>query len=129
MSRDRRALIQPTPARECFFGGAEKSRLVDELLALFQCLERGIQPGPLGTFPKWVELGRYVKKGEKALTLCLPVTCKLKKTVTKEDGTEQEEEVAFRHFTYKSQWFVTAQTEGTEYQPPAIPESDEPSRR
>jgi N-terminal domain of anti-restriction factor ArdC len=29
--------------------------------------ERGIQPGPLATFPKWKELGRHVKKGEKAL--------------------------------------------------------------
>ena len=43
--------------------------LGNQLLALFQCFERGIQPGPLATFPKWRELGRHVKKGEKALTL------------------------------------------------------------
>jgi hypothetical protein len=30
--------------------------LGNQLLALFQCLERGIQPGPLATFPKWKEL-------------------------------------------------------------------------
>ncbi len=45
--------------------------LGNQLLALFQCFERSIQPGPLATFPKWKELGRYVKKGEKALTLCI----------------------------------------------------------
>ena len=37
--------------------------------------ERGIQPGPLATFPKWKGLGPHVKKGEKALTLCMPLTC------------------------------------------------------
>jgi antirestriction protein ArdC len=99
--------------------------LGNQLLALFQCFERGIQPGPLATFPKWKELGRHVKKGEKALTLCMPLTCKRTKTVKKEDGTEQEEEFAFTHFTYKSHWFVLAQTEGAEYKPAAIPEWNE----
>jgi hypothetical protein len=76
--------------------------LGNQLLALFQCFERGIQPGPLATFPKWKELGRHVKKGEKALTLCMPLTCKRNRTVTKEDGTEQKEEFTFTHFTYKA---------------------------
>ena len=35
----------------------------NQLLALFQSTMRGIQPGPLATFPKWKELGRHVKKG------------------------------------------------------------------
>jgi hypothetical protein len=43
-----------------------------------------------------------VKKGEKALTLCMPLTCKRNRTVTKVDGTEQEEELTFTHFTYKA---------------------------
>jgi hypothetical protein len=99
--------------------------LGNQLLALFQCFEHGIQPGPLATFPKWKELGRNVKKGEKALTLCVPLTCQRTRTVTKEDGSEQEEEFTFTHFTYKSHWFVLAQTEGAEYKPPAIPEWNE----
>ena len=48
----------------------------NQLLAWAQCLARGIQPGPMATFPKWKELGRYVRKGEKAITLCQPVTVK-----------------------------------------------------
>jgi len=92
---------------------------------LFQCFERGIQPGPLATFPKWKELGRHVKKGGKALTLCMPLTCKRNRTVTKEDGTEREEEFTLTHFTYKAHWFVLSQTEGEEYQPPLIPEWNE----
>ena len=76
--------------------------LGNQLLALFQCMMRRIQPGPLATFPKWKELGRFVKKGQKALTLCMPLTCKRTKTVKKDDGTDQEEEFSFTHFTYKA---------------------------
>src|SRR5438552_6395894 len=98
--------------------------LGNQLLAMFQCLSRSIQPGPLATFPKWKELGRYVKKGERALLLCMPITCKRTKVVSAEDGTEKDEVFAFTHFTYKSHWFVLWQTEGAEYVAPAIPEWD-----
>ena len=40
----------------------------NQLLALFQRVERGIQSAPLASFRKWKELGRHVKKGEKAIT-------------------------------------------------------------
>ena len=50
--------------------------LGNQLLAMAQCAERGIPPGPLATFPRWKELGRHVKRGEKALTLCMPLTLK-----------------------------------------------------
>ena len=90
--------------------------LGNQLLALFQCFERGIQPGPLATFPKWKELG---------LTLCMPLTWKRNRTVMKEDGTEQEEEFTFTRFTYKAHWFVLSQTEGKDYESPVIPEWDE----
>jgi len=96
--------------------------LGNQLLAMFQCLSRGIQPGPLATFPKWKELGRHVKKGERALLLCMPIACKRTKVVTAEDGTEKDEVFAFTHFTYKSHWFVLSQTEGADYVPPAIPD-------
>ena len=48
----------------------------NQLLAWSQCLGRGIQPGPLATYPRWRELGRQVRRGEKAITLCMPVTVK-----------------------------------------------------
>ena len=50
--------------------------LGNQLLALFECNARGIEPGPINTFLAWKELGRYVKKGERAITLCMPVTVK-----------------------------------------------------
>ena len=36
----------------------------NQLLAWFECLMGGLQPGPIHTFPGWIKLGRYVKKGE-----------------------------------------------------------------
>lgn len=84
--------------------------LGNQLLALGQCLERGIQPGPLATFPKWKEMGRHVRRGEKAITLCQPVTIKRKADATEVDDDEQ----VFTRFVYRPHWFVLAQTDGQE---------------
>ncbi len=93
--------------------------LGNQLLALFQCFERGIPARTAGDLPEveGITPGRRGdKKGETALTLCMPLTCKRNRTATKDDGTEQEEEFTFTHFTYKAHWFVLSQTEGKEYQ-------------
>jgi antirestriction protein ArdC len=99
--------------------------LGNQLLVLYQCVERSLPLGPLASFRKWRELGRHVKKGERALTLCMPITCKRTKTVQRADGTEQEEQFTYTHFTLKNHWFVLSQTEGTEFQTPPIPEWEE----
>ena len=70
----------------------------NQILALYQCVERSLPPGPLATFPKWKELGRHVRKGEKALTLCMPVTCRRKASVKSEDGTKYEEDFPIHPF-------------------------------
>lgn len=99
--------------------------LGNQLLALFQCIERGIAPSPLASFMKWKQLGRHVKKGERALTLCMPLSCTRTRAVKKDDGTEQNEQFTYTHFSLKPHWFVLSQTEGKEYEPPAIPEWNE----
>ena len=99
--------------------------LGNQLLVLFQCLDRSIPLGPLASYTKWKQLGRQVQRGSKAITLCMPVTCNRKRTVKKNDGTEQEEEFSFTHFVYRAHWFTLGQTEGKEYQAPAIPEWNE----
>src|SRR6185437_17143540 len=48
--------------------------LGNRLWAMCQCVTRGIEPSPLASFNRWKELGRHVKKGERALSLCMPVT-------------------------------------------------------
>src|ERR1700687_742828 len=66
--------------------------LGNQLLALFECHARGIEAGPINTFPKWQDLGRHVKKGERAITLCMPVTVKRK------EQTDDEESKTFTTF-------------------------------
>ncbi len=97
----------------------------NQLLALMQCKARSIQPGPIATFMRWKELGRHVRKGEKALTLCMPVTCKARQTARDEQGNETEQQIAFTRFVYRNNWFVLTQTEGAEYKPEPLPDWNE----
>ncbi|HXT26557.1 MAG TPA: ArdC-like ssDNA-binding domain-containing protein [Candidatus Eisenbacteria bacterium] len=79
------------------------------LLALSQCLQRKLTPGPLNTFNGWQEFGRYVNKGERAITLCMPVSAK-KKSINPD--TNVEEENVRTYFVYRQNWFVLSQTGG-----------------
>ena len=87
------------------------------MLALMQCQARDIQPGPIATYNRWKELGRHVKRGEKALTLCMPLTVKAKET----EGEAPEYRTVF---VYKRRWFVLSQTDGEEVSFPEAPEWD-----
>lgn len=92
----------------------------NQLLAFVQCQMRGLQPGPINTFPKWQALGRPVKRGERALTLCMPITCKRRGEESETD--ESNGEGTFTAFVHKARWFVLAQTEGEDLQPQVTPE-------
>jgi antirestriction protein ArdC len=79
------------------------------LLALSQCLQRNLTPGPLNTYKGWQELGRFVNKGEHALTLCMPVTARKKKL---NPAAKQEQEQVLTYFVYRAFWFTLSQTGG-----------------
>jgi antirestriction protein ArdC len=98
--------------------------LGNQILALIQANSRGIALGPIASFNRWKELGRHVKRGEKAIELCMPVTCK--RTVTEQgpDGNDVETEVAFKRFVFRRNWFMLGQTDGQPYTAPAIPAWD-----
>ncbi len=89
----------------------------NQILALVQCQMRGLQPGPINTFPKWKDLGRFVKRGERALSLCMPITCKRREE-------DSDEEHTFTSFVYKARWFTLSQTDGQEVDPITVPEWD-----
>ena len=112
------AIREPGRIHEGYFAFWEYS-LGNQLLAVGQCTSRGITPGPLATFRRWIERGRHVRKGEKAIVLCQPVT--LKRMVEK---TGQPEEVAFTKFIHKASWFVLGQTEGEPFSPAPLPRWD-----
>lgn len=81
----------------------------NQVLAMVQCQQRNITPGPIATFPAWKDKGRRVKKGERALMLCMPVTRK------------NQDDETFTSFIYRNRWFVLSQTEGQEIAQPTAP--------
>ena len=92
----------------------------NQILALVQCQMRGLQPGPINTFPKWKELGRIVKRGERALILCMPFTRKSRDEENNGDDTNGER--TYTSFMHKARWFVISQTVGDQFTPPRLPE-------
>src|SRR5215211_4554685 len=83
----------------------------NQILALVQCQLRGLEAGPINTFPGWQALGRIVKRGERALSLCMPITRKVRDEDSCESDSERHERT-FTAFVHKPRWFVLSQTVG-----------------
>ncbi len=99
--------------------------LGNQLLAWGQCLARGLTPGPMATYPKWKALGRCVRKGERALSLCMPITVKRhRSTPIATADTPTDESDVMTWFVYKRRWFVLTQTDGDPIPAPEIPTWD-----
>src|SRR5215813_4693958 len=89
--------------------------LGNQIAAMIQCEQREIEPGPINTYPGWQKLNRQVRKGEKALWLCMPLTRKMK------DEASGEDQTVITTFVWKPHWFVLAQTDGEPMQGQEIP--------
>src|SRR5437764_2003436 len=98
--------------------------LGNQILALIQANQRGMPLGPIASFNRWKELGRHVKRGEKAIELCMPVTMKRTFKEQGADGNEIETEAMFKRFVFRRNWFMLSQTDGADYEMPAIPAWD-----
>lgn len=81
----------------------------NQLLAWSQLSSRGLELSPIATYKKWQELGRQVKKGEKAIALVMPVL------INKKDDQGNKTEDTLRIFTVKNNWFALSQTEGSDF--------------
>ena len=103
--------------------------LGNQLLAWAQCAERGLQPGPMATYPRWRALGRQVKKGEKAITLCMPITVKRKQAEVVPETTTDEPRDVMTWFVCKPRWFVLSQTDGDPMPAPERSQTGTPVRR
>jgi hypothetical protein len=117
-----RALAEPgivSRAYSAFHGYS----LGNQLLALVQCTQRGITPGPIATFMGWKDKGRFVRKGEKAIVLCMPITAK-RKAEDQPVNSDDSKPETFTRFVFRPNWFVLAQTDGQDVEPLAIPEWD-----
>ena len=109
----RQAVEEPGKLSEAYSAFHSYS-IGNQIAAWSQCLSRGVKLGPIATYPKWKSLGRHVKRGEKALVLCMPVTLKR----TREDSQGNETETVFNRFIWRPSWFTVHQTEGEPYEPP-----------
>jgi hypothetical protein len=96
----------------------------NQLLALVQCHLRGIEAGPINTFPGWQALGRNVKRGERALILCMPITRKHRDEEPDGISDDANGERTYTAFVYKPRWFVISQTIGEEFTPERLPDWD-----
>lgn len=71
------------------------------------------KPEPINTYKGWQSLGRQVKKGAKAIELCMPVTCKGEKV----NEAGETEEYGYSRFIYRKNWFSLSMTEGADFVP------------
>jgi N-terminal domain of anti-restriction factor ArdC len=79
----------------------------NQLLAAMQLLRRGLRLTPIASFGRWKELGRRVMKGQKALSLWLPITVE-----TKNEAGDPERRM---RFLLRRHWFSLEQTDGAPY--------------
>src|SRR5206468_4066133 len=92
----RSAITEPGIISNCYRAFHDYS-MGNQLLAWAQCAQRGIAPGPISTFVGWKTKNRYVRKGEKAITLCMPVTIRRKS----EERTDDDQPEVFTRFVYR----------------------------
>ena len=92
----------------------------NQILAVMQCQLRGITPGPINTFAGWQALGRTVKRGERALILCMPITRRVRDEEAS-DGDGENGDRTFTSFVYKARWFVVSQTTGDDFTMQQLP--------
>ena len=100
-----------------------KYSLGSALLALEQCMQRNLQPGPLNTYNGWLERKRQVRKGEKGITLCMPMPFKKAAEADSVQDETAEAQTCYA-FRFRPYWFVLAQTEGEDTSIPPIPGFD-----
>ena len=99
----------------------------NQLLAMVQADGR---TGPINTYKGWLALGRQVRKGEKAIQLCMPVTAGGKKKNQPAESETPESETpdvkpardAVRtFFIYRNNWFFMSSTDGDAFEAPPVP--------
>lgn len=89
----------------------------NQILAMWQCADRKIEPGPLGTFNFWKSIGRHVSSGPgSGIYLCFPFSW-----TKEEDRDGKTEVITHTYFKYAPKWFVLSQTEGEPYEFPPLP--------
>jgi len=104
------ALNKPGYISSCYRTFYDYS-LLNQFLAMEQLSARNLPVTPIATFKRWKELGRRVSKGQKAISLIMPVS------FNKKDKDGNKTDQVINTFISKPRWFAMSQTEGKEYAP------------
>ena len=66
--------------------------------------------------PGWKALGRHVLKGQKAISLVMPLTCKKRDEENQQaaDSHDSRKSERLTRFVFRPNWFVLSQTEGND---------------
>ena len=109
------ALTQPGVMNQAYRAFHNYS-IGNQLLAALQLLDKGLPLAPIASFNAWREKGRFVKKGEKAISLFMPISVKRRtdKRAPADTG-EAGEGGTFSMFMLRPNWFSLNQTEGDEF--------------
>ena len=83
-------------------------------------MDKGLPLAPIASFNAWREKGRFVKKGEKAISLFMPISVKRRADKdapadSAEAGAVGEGSGTFSMFMLRPNWFSLNQTEGDEF--------------
>jgi hypothetical protein len=114
------ALTQPGVVNQAYRAFHNYS-LGNQMLAALQLFAKGLPLAPIASFNAWREKGRFVKKGEKAISLYMPINVKRRAdkeapatandvdalTDARNDGG-----TTFSLFMLRPNWFSLTQTEG-----------------
>ena len=110
------ALTQPGVMNQAYRAFHNYS-IGNQMLAALQLLGKGLPLAPIASFNAWREKGRFVKKGEKAISLFMPISVKRRAdndapADTVEAGAVADGGGSFSMFMLRPNWFSLNQTEG-----------------
>jgi len=91
----------------------------NQMLAAMQLKHRNLSLSPIASFNRWKELGRSVSKGQKAISLWMPMTIKRQESSGEEaDSIASDPGDLITLFKLAPRWFSLDQTEGEDYNEP-----------
>jgi len=86
------------------YGRFHRFSIGNQILAAIQLQERDLPMAPIASFLRWKELGRSVTKGQKALSLWMPITVKRRDSES-DDGSIEESSRLLTLFRLAPRWF------------------------
>ncbi|MCK9366793.1 MAG: ArdC family protein [Metallibacterium scheffleri] len=104
------ALTEPGKVSACY-SMFHRFSLSNALWVADQLASHGESLAPIASFNRWRELGRIVKKGSKALRMCMPVTVKPKADRAKADDSADQDDGRHVLFVVRRNWFALHHTE------------------